>query len=187
MLSIDLAFWCSRSPHSQIMCTLPAFPSFLPSCKGFTIPSGGVAIWVVCFFVNLLLVCVLLLLLCHLGMFCRIFRWPSNTWSFYVWYVKMCAFAYMLPPSNASSIMAFIDKKIKLKTCAQICSVFGGMLIEHKNPWSMLKKMKHQRLTYCCFTFWNVMCCFFFLLNALLSRLLKTLNPKPLTNVFISF
>jgi len=52
----------------------------------------------------------------------------------------MCAFDYMLPPSNASSsIMAIIHKKIKLKTCAQVCSVFGGMLIEHKNPWSILK------------------------------------------------
>jgi hypothetical protein len=55
----------------------------------------------------------------------------------------MCAFDYMLPPSNASSsIMAIIHKKLKLKTCAQICSVFGGMLIEHKNPWSISKNEK---------------------------------------------
>jgi hypothetical protein len=35
--------------------------------------------------------------------------------------------------------MPIIHKKIKLKTYAQICSVFGGMLIEQKNSWSIKK------------------------------------------------
>ncbi len=57
--------WCSKKSPQPDMCTLPAFPSFLPSCKGFTVPSGGVAaIWVVCLFVCLLTCCFCVVVCC---------------------------------------------------------------------------------------------------------------------------